>query len=42
MQMTGKDMIKNDSKAMQTGQQMKGMNMGQMVMVHIIRNPLTI
>lgn len=29
MQMTGKDMTKNNSTAMQTGEQMKGMDMGQ-------------
>ncbi len=29
MQMTGKDMTKNNFTAMQTGQQMKGMDMGQ-------------
>ncbi len=32
MQMTGKDMTKNNSTAIQTGQQMKGMDMGQMAM----------
>ncbi|HJS65081.1 MAG TPA: hypothetical protein VJ767_09510 [Nitrososphaeraceae archaeon] len=31
MEMTGKDMIKNDSKAMQTGHQMKAMDMGKMM-----------
>ena len=32
MQMTGKDMTKDHSTAIQTGQQMKGMDMGQMTM----------
>jgi hypothetical protein len=41
MQMTGEDMTKEDSTAMQTGQQMKGKNMGQMAMPPIIRNPHT-
>jgi hypothetical protein len=31
MQMTGNDMTKNNSTAMQAGQQMKGMNMEQMM-----------
>ena len=31
MRMTGKDMTKNNSIAMQTGQQMKGMDMEQMM-----------
>jgi hypothetical protein len=31
MQMTAKGMTKNNSTAMQTGQQMKGMDMGQMM-----------
>ncbi|HLN34575.1 MAG TPA: hypothetical protein VK250_04765 [Nitrososphaeraceae archaeon] len=31
MQMTGKDMTNNNSIAMQTGQQMKGMDMGEMM-----------
>ncbi|HSF51231.1 MAG TPA: hypothetical protein VLA74_10765 [Nitrososphaeraceae archaeon] len=42
--MTGNDMTKNNSTAMQTGQQMKGMDMEQMMktMPHIILNPLII
>jgi hypothetical protein len=32
MQITEKDMVKNESPVMQTGQQMKAMDLGQMVM----------